>query len=101
MGAVMNLTWNSKDYFIKSHLRSSYLIFINPVLMFNFIVLTSSRRARGCPWKKKFEKMSNFLAYNTPRPPMSVHKNCSPIGPAVRSAIRNICIYECLVLLYR
>ena len=50
--------------------------------MFNFIVLTSSRRARGCPWKKKFEKMSNFLAYNTPRPPMSVHKNFQPNRPS-------------------
>ena len=32
---------------------------------------------------------------------MSVHKKFSPIGPALWPAIRNIYIYECLVLLYR
>ena len=49
----------------------------------------------GVAREKKFEKKSGeknsiFLAYNTPRPPMSVHKNVSPIGPAVLSAIDNI-----------
>ena len=51
--------------------------------------------ARG---KKKIRDF--FLAYITPRPPMSVQKNVSPIGPAVWPAIGNIFIYDCLVLLY-
>ena len=31
-----------------------------------------------------------IFAYNTPRPPISLHKKISPIGPAVWSALRNI-----------
>ena len=51
--------------------------------------------AHGKKWKNrkkllKFLKKVNFLAYNTPLPPISVHKNFSPIGPAVWPAI---CIY--------
>ena len=42
-----------------------------------------------------------LLAFNNPRPPLSVQKNFSPIGPAVWPAIDNIFIYECLVLLCR
>ena len=48
-----------------------------------------------------FHYIDNFLAYNTLRPPMSVHKKFSPIGSAVWPDIGNINIYECLVLLYR
>jgi len=43
-----------------------------------------------------------LLAFNNPRPPLSVQKkNFSPIGPAVWLAIDIIFIYECLVLLCR
>ena len=41
--------------------------------------LETSWRARGCPWKKIFEKNVKFLAYFTPRLPMSVHKKCQSI----------------------
>ena len=49
---------------------------------------------------KKFEKIkiSIFLAYNTPRPPMSVHK----IFQQRRSSrLAGPMFYDCLVLLYR
>ena len=51
--------------------------------------------------KKKLEKnLENFfLVYNTPRPPICVPKNSSPIGSAVWSALGNI--YTNVVLLYR
>ena len=51
------------------------------------------------PVEKKFEKISffiseqkfsKFLAYNTPQPPLSVHKNSSSIGPAVWPCIGNL-----------
>ena len=56
-----------------------------------FIIYNISWRldvARGKKnWRQIFEL---FLTFFTPRPPMSVHKNISPIGPAVWLAIRNI-----------
>ena len=43
------------------------------------------------PKKNYFEKKNwIFLAYVTPRPPLSVHKKFSPNGPAVWPAIGNI-----------
>ena len=60
------------------------------------IYLFTSWNAQSCPCKKikhkylkKFEKkISIFLAYNTPRPPMSVHEFFfCPIGPAVWPAM--------------
>ena len=57
--------------------------------------------ARG---KKNFKikkKISNvFLAYVTPRPPMSVHKKIQPNRSSRLAGYREH-IYECLVLLYR
>ena len=47
--------------------------------------------------KEKLKKIF-LLACNTPRPPMSVHKNFSPIGPVVWPAIGNI---YTIVLVYR
>ena len=47
--------------------------------------------ARGKNKIKSFLKKIDF--FNTPRPPMSVHKKVRPIGPAVWPAIRNIYIY--------
>ena len=44
--------------------------------------------------------MSNFLAYNTPRPPMCVHKKCQP-NRSSRLAGYTQHIYECRVLFYR
>ena len=52
-------------------------------------LLFTSWRVRRCLygnvyfWKNLKKKTVFFLAMNTPRPPMSVHKNVSPIGPAV------------------
>ena len=72
---------------------------------FIYILTVGPSVARG---KKNFKKrklekkFSNlFLAYNTPRPPMSVHKKFSPIGPAVWPAIAGTYLYVCLVSLYR
>ena len=54
------------------------------------------RVARGKKQTKKHLKyFLDFLALNTHRPPMSVPKNVSPIGPAV---LQHIYTYECLVL---
>ena len=39
--------------------------------------------------KKMVKKNQFFLAYNTPRPPMSNHNNFSPFGPAVWPALGN------------
>ena len=51
-------------------------------------------------WRfKNFEEII-FLAYVTPRLPMSVHKKCKPIRSSRLAAYREH-IYECLVLLYR
>ena len=41
----------------------------------------TSWRARRCLWKKKKKLKKNFefiFAYNTPRPPMSVHEKFQP-----------------------
>ena len=54
------------------------------------------RVARGKKQTKKHLKyFLDFLALNTHRPPMSVTKNVSQIGPAV---LQHIYTYECLVL---
>ena len=39
------------------------------------IIIITSWRARRCPWKKKFWKkiFDFFLAYITPRPPLSIY----------------------------
>ena len=52
--------------------------------------------------KKDFEKIifEFFLAYNTRRPPMSVHKIFKPIRLKRLAGYREH-LYECLVLLYR
>jgi len=60
----------------------------------------------GVAREKKFEKnmvkkiILDFLAYNIPRPPMSVHKKCQPNwGPAVWPAIDNIYIrMSCFII---
>ena len=50
---------------------------------------------------KKFENIKYyFLAYVTPRLPMSVHKKCQPTRFSQLAGHRKH-IYECLVLLYR
>ena len=39
----------------------------------------------GVAREKKMLKMIFFITYNTPRPPLSVHKkNFRPIGPAIQ-----------------
>ena len=50
----------------------------------------------------KFEKhiFYFFLAYTTPRPPMSVLKRFRPIGPAVWPAIGKIYIYSNVLFYY-
>ena len=50
--------------------------------------------------KKLEENKFNFLAYVTPRLPMSVHKKCQPIWSSRLADYREH-IYESLVLLYR
>jgi len=59
-----------------------------------------AREKKG--WIKFFwEKINRFfLAYNTPRPPLSVHKTFQP-NRSSRLAGYTQHIYECLVLLYR
>ena len=71
----------------RSSRLSSYheYIFINEEL--DYIPAEGPGVARGKKkiWKKikDLEKNWNFLAYVSPRLPMSVHKNFSPFGPAV------------------
>ena len=48
--------------------------------------------------KKYFEKMSNFLAYKTPRSPLSVHQKFKPIRSSRLAGYKDH-VYECLVLL--
>ena len=47
------------------------------------------------------EKTWNFLASNTPRPPISDFNKFQPNRSSVWPTIHNIYINECLVLLYR
>ena len=48
------------------------------------------------------KKLKFFLAYNTPRPSMSVHKKIQPNRSSCLAGYReHVYIYECLVLLYR
>ena len=53
--------------------------------------------AREKFWKKKFRI---FLAYDTPRPPLSVHKKFQPNRSSRLAGYREH-KYDCLVLLYR
>ena len=51
--------------------------------------------------KKMFKKIIEFfLAYNIPRPPMSVNKNFQPIRSAVCPTIDNIYIYTNVFFYY-
>ena len=51
--------------------------------------------------EKKFEKINyNFLAYETPRLPMSVHKIFHPVRSSRLAGYKEH-IYECRVLSYR
>ena len=55
------------------------------------------------PVEKKILKKKNFeffLAYNTPRPPLSVQKKFQPNRSSRLAGYREH-IYECFVLLYR
>ena len=76
----------------------------NNILWINiYQILVTSWRARRCPWKKKKfwkKKFGFFLAYVTPRPPLSVHKKFQ-LNRSSRLAGYREHIYECLVLLYR
>ena len=59
-------------------------------------ILQTSWRARRCPWKKMKKKIQLFLAYYTPRPPMSVHKKISahsvqPFGRLYATYLRMSC----------
>ena len=59
----------------------------------NYIYITYKLKGPALTVKKICKK--KYLKKNM------VKKNLSPIGPAVWPTIRNIYIYECLVLLYR
>ena len=73
---------------------------INTVKLMSYLILAEGPGvARG---KKNFEKknLDFFLAYVTPRPPLSVHKKFQPNRSSRLAGYREH-IYECLVLLYR
>ena len=62
------------------------------------VILNTSWRAGRCPWKKKNNFKNYFLAFVTPRVPMTAYKKCQPIRSS-RSAGYTAHICESLVLL--
>ena len=64
------------------------------------VILNTSWRAGRCPWKKKFIFKNYFLAFVTPRVPMTAYNKFQPIRSS-RSAGYTANICESLVLLYK
>ena len=62
------------------------------------VILNTSWRAGRCPWKKKNNFKNYFLAFVTPRVPMTAYKKFQPIRSS-RSAGYTAHICESLVLL--
>ena len=62
----------------------------NVVILFHFYLTITIAERPGVAFEKKMLKKRIIFTYTIPRPPMSVHKNFSPIGPAVWPAIRNM-----------
>jgi len=90
----------------------SLMFHLNKYVQFYFFSYHTHWRARPCPWKKmlkknlkknlrkSFEKKNQiFLAFVTPRLPMSVTKKFQPILSSRLAGYREN-IYECLVLFY-
>ena len=72
----------------------TFLLFMIP------FYINNSLRARRCPGEKKFWKQKNsiFLASNTPRQPLSVHKKFQPIRSSRLAGYRQHIWMSCFII---